>query len=659
MSDEKKVMARIIYKRGDALHNNVNNMPEEAKCPEESKMYSDDSEHKPSSIQTSQPVTDNQQTQIGSPQMKAEGTVNRAPNLPPVFRRIEQEMGMLQNQMGRGMADIYCQLGEIKNANKERRQVVEHVIIEDAKSGSHIMYVNQDRTILARNLFQNVYGPMNVTVIDFYKYNRRIYIIDFASPGYYVIGDAEKVNQENLFKNFISANVRFNPEIKIKTLKTTLYDNLAHRIRHAESLIRIEGLAGWEDGIFKTADNFGYLKSIDKVPDMPVLKKRLSNDIRYIVFADEYFEILNKINNYSARMLLLTFPYASVLSSLLAEHGIRIPMALNFIITDEGFYFETLIHLLQIFNREKHLAYCVDDSEKNIKRILSETKDETIIFTDAFSNMKNSYKKQKIKNNFINISRYVLGRYGLANGITNQPQVGLVFISDQIIDDSKVYNIYVDENFGLVINDLQKFSVDVVGTVICSFIQFVQNNMDKVCWIIKEVKEQRTDTERFWRIMLELIREFWKIGGFDFDEKVNIEGGFDFLWESIPYETEDIVEIFKMCIRKQMRQWRAADKQNRTHAVCADIFFDQDYIWIPTSQFNAFLKESCLEYHKSEILLKCREAGDLLTDDTGFSRKIQVDGQRFEAYQFTRAAFTRRGYLEIMALAKREEDGNA
>lgn len=51
-----------------------------------------------------------------------------------------------------------------------------------------------------------------------------------------------------------------------------------------------------------------------------------------------------------------------------------------------------------------------------------------------------------------------------------------------------------------------------------------------------------------------------------------------------------------------------------------------------------------------------KEHGELVTDNSGFSRKIQVSGNGIESYQIRRNFFNSPGIVEIIDLAKGEKN---
>ena len=57
-----------------------------------------------------------------------------------------------------------------------------------------------------------------------------------------------------------------------------------------------------------------------------------------------------------------------------------------------------------------------------------------------------------------------------------------------------------------------------------------------------------------------------------------------------------------------------------------------------------------------QFLQKLKDVKFLLTDDIGLSRKTQVAGNRYEAYQFRRALFRVPGMVDIVELGKEEQD---
>lgn len=602
-----------------------------------------------------------EQKQMMLSQMQC-GVPNVPSNLVPVYPmhsaqilgQINQNIGGLQNQVGMGMEIISRQIANIGPEKKKRHRVVSHFIACDEEQKILMHKLFDDNTTQGIPLILNTRGPINIFVYKFAEFDFAIYNLVFGDMSMHVWGNMADLTVNGLYSRFICCGIAFTLHFSKRQISEALFNKFVPEIKNCDEIIEISGLAGWDENYFRTSRDFEYIKNIEKLPRLPVLKKRMMRNAQFDLVGRQYFELLKKIENVEDRIVIMLYPYAAVLCSIMARYRLRLPIALNFIILNTDFDAIVLLYFLQIFNRENFETYFLGESEKNIQVALSESKDETIVFSGFTDKDNSAYKNGKLLKNINNISGKVLGKYNLGDGMKKSPEIALSFITNQYVHNRNVRNICVDNDFGINWRDVKDIDTDVIGTVISSFVQYVQENIERTISIMKEKKSYKTKEEEFWRKLLVVVIDFWKSGGVSLEEEIKIDDGFNFLWSPVFHDTEDVVTIFIESVRSQMPKLTVLNKKAKTETTNIDVVFDKDYIWIPTEKFDTLLKRGGLQNKKHEILSRSKNTGILITDDCGFSRKLMIGGKRSESYQFLRKSFNQLGRVEIIELAESE-----
>ena len=118
---------------------------------------------------------------------------------------------------------------------------------------------------------------------------------------------------------------------------------------------------------------------------------------------------------------------------------------------------------------------------------------------------------------------------------------------------------------------------------------------------------------------------------------------------------EELLEAFVKGCRQTIGKFYAEARKYAEKYKKFCIYYDEEMIYFPTKVFEKILSLNGLANMKAQILLELYARGVLSKDTEGFSKKIAVCGERFEAYHIKRNLFNQSGELEIMSLARREE----
>lgn len=112
---------------------------------------------------------------------------------------------------------------------------------------------------------------------------------------------------------------------------------------------------------------------------------------------------------------------------------------------------------------------------------------------------------------------------------------------------------------------------------------------------------------------------------------------------------DDLIGDFVNIVRKEVIRFSVRMK-NHEAGDEKDIFYNDEFLWIPTKILHQMLVNCGAEREKNQFLEKLRRDGKMITDDGGLSRKLQVAGKRFETYQFRRELFNSPGLVDIAEL---------
>ena len=109
-------------------------------------------------------------------------------------------------------------------------------------------------------------------------------------------------------------------------------------------------------------------------------------------------------------------------------------------------------------------------------------------------------------------------------------------------------------------------------------------------------------------------------------------------------------------MRKEIQKIMTAEKGEVTRVDQQMVYYNDEFIWIPSELLKQILKKRNLLPARKKLLTKLRERKVLVTD-VGFTKKLMVANQRFETLQIKREFFTRIGEADIVELGKEYDDG--
>lgn len=573
-------------------------------------------------------------------------------NLINYLQSVGQQIG-INNQLLLNNVEEMIKKAERQNQKRRRKKEGDQLVV----SGDLFLGMNRfydDGSNVLFQLSKVLTGKNTVYILDFQGLEKtEKFGIFFENEGIWIVGDKRKVKPAYLLDYFVKAAGPFCPGVSSAVIGKLLYDHWALSIEQTEDRLTVPVLAGWQNGDFLHAGNFMFKKTTN-FPSIPVLEKEFPN----ITFTEEtlriYFQELQKISRWKERLLITLYPFVGILSSIFDEMHDQIDICLNFVEIDP-IDRKIICSWLKIFDRRTLLPRSLDLKETELRNLITRSKDEVLIFDATDEAGETDYRRRKLKKN---IAAVIAGMKHQGN-VTEEKRVrgsfACAFFSNDRILEAGVQNIMVDHEFYR--DDKQNIIFvehQVMEAVLSDFVSYVKRDMEKI-WnmIMKNGREEEGDA-RILASVYEIVKGYWDEKGVDFHEMLKIPPVIE--WPDIfgknQYDDEELIEIFVMSVRKKIGSFYAIEKRREGDFKQGAIFYSPDYIWIPTKVMRMILNKEGMFVHLNTILLILKRKGVLITDRTGFSRKLQMSGNLVETYQMKRNFFNSPGVNDIIDLAK-------
>lgn len=541
---------------------------------------------------------------------------------------------------------------EIAKAERERRKqrkkaIQSYVAVAEGHFG--LLEVYDDGTKKITDLALNLIPDFKICIFEMkgVKESGHYFGIYAMANDFWIIGKKEKISGKGLWEGFTKNGVKFNSQIPKSKIKDALYEYFMPKIWEAETK-QIPAFSGWFEREFWSAENFLF-KENEGLNDLPIRKKFFYGYKDSKLLVEEYFEGIRKIADWKNRMWSMIYPVGGMFSSLLSEAGITLEKYLNFA-NFSGMPARRLRRYFQVFNRGRRA-----EEKVNVENIL-QMKDE-VIFLDACGWEESNYKKKQKRELCRGIAeRVVEGEMITEDGL----MVGgpVVIISDRIIREKRAINIFVDEDFYRTDNDQEKnLSVqDETGAAFLHIVKYFENNYDELERIFAAAENIETGI-KWVSCAYRICQNFWENLGVNMQEKAELPEIIDFqelLRNNLSFE-DDLTSDFVKIIRREAKNWVIIPK-NQGKGTGEEIVYTERFIWIPVEVLKDMLSNYGILDQRYQFLEELREKNYLVTDHQDISRKVQVAGKRYEAYQIKRALFYIPGAVDIVELGKEDEN---
>lgn len=546
-----------------------------------------------------------------------------------------------------------------KMIKKERKKRVNQIVAVCDDQNFVIIDSYNDGSKTARKLFENLKGPLKIYRIELedYAISNDHFFLDFSNHQIGILGEIPKLNARYLLDKFIKSGVCFRHDVSESESGKLLYRFLAPQIEQAESTLKCPALAGWKRGNFNCKENFG-MSQFFELRNIPVMKKSFIK-MDEITYEDctLYFKALNKIKDFSGRVVVSIYPFLSILASVFSEELNEIAFAINLVCENSKLSKRYLCNLLQIFNRQQYEVMLLPYKKlEAIESLMGEYRDE-IFFTDARFAEGTSYESKKKRQQMQRILDIAI------NGETNQgqkkPECGVVLFSDSYFANKQIKNFFIEfdedkmkETFWMMREN------SVMEKIFTNFVEYVHGSMDEVKRYIAESRNTESEVQNNIVAITKILQDFWDSLGINFETQLQLthKDIFDVFLEEIVENQDDLVNEFIKIVRRNAESFVFIEKGQKEESKNEQkVLFTDEYFWFPSRSINLLLEQNGLATYKLQILTMLRENQYLITDvGEGFTRKLQVQKKRCEYYQFQKKLFNSAGRIPLESIGGEE-----
>lgn len=462
---------------------------------------------------------------------------------------------------------------------------------------------------------------------------------------------------DKVYMKLIQAGFQFNTEqIPEKTLRKKLCEYLLSSLDVCQTTIELPEKAGWSGKSFISKESLAYLGDYCRQMELPILKKSFDRVAANPARIKDYIDCLKVIQDNTARVVFALLPFVAIMQSVFEEKGLYEPVVFNFIVLSKKFRLNDFARYLQVFSRNKLLINSADDTERNIDHIISESRDEVLMFEGLQKDRnQTAYRNKKSARVLNRLVEQALGRTGI--GYKSQSvQAVLAVFSDEMIWKNGVRNIWIEDDF-FDTDASKKLNWNAVDAVYAMFVTYVEYHYDDIQKIILKSREAETATEKYWVILLDIVSDFFDAHGKALSNILGLpeEADFSFLWTEDEMDLEDGEEVMTMAIRKFMPKVYAVLETKRKGD--EDCFYNVEYIYFSSKCLDAILQNAGVVSKKNMLLQYCKESGLLVPDkgSNGFTARVQFDNVRGFWYRFKRDSLSQVGQTEIIDLTGGKE----
>lgn len=561
-----------------------------------------------------------------------------------------------QKMLAAGQRGLGFQISEMGNqfnqvldkVRKGHRKVVDYTAVSCEKDGLLLAQRYDDGSTGCMPLIERPVGSPEFTKISYDNDRFKFVVLEWPSSERVVILLSE-IKPSTLMDAFINAGVRFNPLIPKPKVRQALHNWFMLMVRCCERQVILSGYAGWEAGHFICAEDMQYLNDYKYKINLPVFDKHFDKNAVNLARIDDYKNYLLRIQKPNNRLLFSLIPFAGILFSWFADWHIYESVVVNLISMTETTKPSDFAEYLQVFNRDHVQTFSASMSSKKLQTVIRNSKDEVLIFTGMQDNIQSNYLNQKVVEKLEGIASNALGKTGIEYG-DYELQSLVVLISTSPVRQRNVKHIFIEDDF-FKESEKKELQVSSIQSVLANFVLYVEGHKKEVEMLAQEQYDVYSGSERYWRVLIALVNDFWKGIGSSLEEVMNLPADFqyDFLWQEDEYDWENGSDAVVMAVRKAMLDIRVVPKERFTGV--EQFLYDSEYVWILPDLFKKIMDDSGMGRQRESLLLRCKEAGMLKTDGySGYTTRIQGKNVRKGYYKFRRECFNGVGQVEIITL---------
>ena len=476
----------------------------------------------------------------------------------------------------------------------------------------------------------------------------RFFAISFRGAMYAILGEIAGITATKLYRLFVENGVVFSSYLKEATVKRLLFETFAPMIKTSEEILTIPQRAGWYNDRFMTRERFPLYRE-RFFAQLPLSKSSLPETEYSKEMMEMVFEELRGIP-IDDRLMMFLFPFVSLMGEIFGE---RNRIFLNLVPLGD-FDISAISALLQVFNKSCNQVTAIDSGESKVMEKLHNAGDETLILDGCVGNDATLYYRRKVIQIQDKIGAICLGQ-ACISGYSTPLRCSVVVIADELCRRNNSYNMMIPEGF------CTKNPIDLVrrgfSQTFYGFVKFVEERQEQIgdeskCAFTKVSSLLIPYVNALW-----VLEKFYRSLGFDFYKELQIDltKSLRCMERKIKKTEQDVEEMFIMAFRNSAKQYCFRERGAGTF--CKNcIWFDEENIWVTAEQFTHILKENRIQTIYKEVLVKARNSGNLKTDASGMTRKMQVNGIRREFYQFRRKMFNKTGCTDIVELGGEDNE---
>lgn len=283
---------------------------------------------------------------------------------------------------------------------------------------------------------------------------------------------------------------------------------------------------------------------------------------------------------------------------------------------------------------------------------------DEVVMIDIMNDCGTAYQKKKSERAAQKITEKLTLYGNTAFNIQREVNSTLVILNHTIMEFPNVLNIFVDDEFfcekSKIEDAVREKYIDAFFT---EFVRFIQENINETRRKIQKMKYENSDNKKLESIVIawEIFTWFCDSEGIDLEMILQLPHRINFNEiYSEEFDSGDLMEAFVKIVRSEIKHWKVIEKNRKVDAdfVRISCFYDDEYLYLPTKIFDRMLGKNGYLPKKFEILSLLKDMEALKTNADGLSCRLQINGQRFEAYKFKRDMFEKPGFADVITLGK-------
>lgn len=573
------------------------------------------------------------------------------------------EMEKTQNAIATVGSDMMLVGSSILDANKTITVATDTLMsfvtkARKKKGGSELVQMSgkcvlvqkySDGTADCKDFFMNIDGVFHGIIYQFPAEISSDEIVEMVmTEKIAVFFPLKRVNGEKLYQAFLAAGVYINPDIPVGVVKRELEKYIVSRINTFKVELIIP-ITGWNAGNwYRTGKDYMRFSKYIDFPTVPVAKKVFPVIAPGKWHVEDYFKILDHIQDRMLKMWIFIYPFLGMIASLMAKFGCRLNFCLN-IVTDDEEVRREITRITAIFNRENVPIISLAENRSALNKEFSKYGDE-VVFVSADKTVNQDYNNEKKIFGNAEYAVNILARNRNLPSPYNRPvYAGGVVLSNFPLALSGVITLYAErEDFTTYDEDYAVFD-----WVYVEFVKFVGKNFTSVTTMLNKAHASALDAAGM-KVILQILDDFWKSHKINMIERFHAKD-IDSLVEDMfsGDEFEDETELLRILIRKAVRGVPVYGTKDCVTEINDFCVATGDYLIIPVKLFDKWLEDANVKHIKKKVLVWLSNNGCLKTNNR-YIYKFQSTGKRFDTYCIALKYLNKPGDIPVEKLGGRK-----